>query len=260
MDGDKYLIPSLARACEILKMIVESGKGMSASEVARQLSIPRTTALRILHTLCREGLLSREAQEFRAGGDLFRLGLRALGATHVREVSIPVLRSLSQSTEETTHIAVLGGDKSLILEVYESSQPVHAAHRPGTLVHIHCSATGKVLLAFAIGCAKLRDFLENAELEARTPNTIISLDELEAECQRIVRQGYAIDNEEYYIGVRCLAAPVWDASGILAAAIGVTASAATFTKRRIPEVAEQVQIAAETLSRSLGFRTETSAK
>lgn len=254
---DKYIIPSLARACEILRMIVGAGKSMSASEVARQLSIPRTTALRILHTLCREGLLAREGQEFRAGGDMFRLGLRALGATHVRELSVPVLRSLSLSTGETTHIAVLRGDKSLILEVYESSHLLHAAHRLGNLVPIHCSATGKVLLAFAIGCANLRDFLKDTELEVRTPNTITSIEGLEAECKRVVRQGYAVDNEEYDMGVRCLAAPVWDASGILAASIGVTSSTTTFTKRRIPEMAEQVRHAAETLSRSLGFQSKT---
>ena len=80
--SDKCLTPSLARAYEVLKMIVESKESVSASAVARQWAIPRTTALRILHTLCREGLLACEGHRYRAGGDLFRLRLQALDSTH----------------------------------------------------------------------------------------------------------------------------------------------------------------------------------
>ena len=75
---DRYRIPSLARACEALELFVEAESPLSSSEVARRLSMPRTTALRILMTLCEQGLLSRSGNDFEPGGALFRLGIRAL--------------------------------------------------------------------------------------------------------------------------------------------------------------------------------------
>jgi IclR family acetate operon transcriptional repressor len=242
-----YRIPNLARACQALKLFAGSDAPLSSSDVARQLEMPRTTALRILMTFCEEGFLVRDGHDFRAGPELARLGLRALGAAPLRERALPILRALAQETGETAHVAVLSGAEALILEVCESPNPVHAVSRPGTLAAIHCSATGKALLAFAVG-PRRSELLRGARLERRTPHTLTSLGALEEACAEIERRGYAIDDEEYHVGVRCLAAPVRDARGEVVAAIGITAPVATFTKRRIPEVAQAVLRAAAALS------------
>jgi IclR family acetate operon transcriptional repressor len=250
---NRYRIPNLARACHVLKLFAGSEASLTSSEVARRLAIPRTTALRILLTLCEEGLISRDGLAYRAGTELVRLGLRALDATPVRERAVPVLRELSASTGETAHLALLSGDRSLIVEVCDSPNPVRAASRPGTLALIHCSATGKVFLSFGFG-ERLGEFVAGLPLPGRTPGSVTSARELLAECAEIARRGYAVDNEEYHPGVRCLAAPVWDGAGGLAAAVGITASVATFPKKRIPEVARLVLDAATALSRQLGPR------
>ena len=75
---DQYRIPSLARACEMLELFVDSEEPLTSSEVARRMRVPRTTALRILMTLCEQGLLSRHGNGFMPGSKLFRLGIRAL--------------------------------------------------------------------------------------------------------------------------------------------------------------------------------------
>jgi DNA-binding IclR family transcriptional regulator len=248
---NRYHIPNLARACQVIKLFAGSEEGLTSSEVARRLAIPRTTALRILLTLCEEGLIAHHEHSYRAGPELVRLGLRALGATSLRTRAVPVLRALSQHTGETAHLAILSGDRSLILEVCDSPNPVHVASRAGTLAEIHCSATGKVFLAFAFG-DRLGPFLASLPLKARTPNTATSAAVLRAECAEIARRGYALDDEEYYAGVRCLAAPVWDGSGAVAGAIGITASTTSFPKRRTSEMARHVLEAAATLSTGLG--------
>lgn len=255
---DKYTIPNLARACQILKLFSRTEAALNSSEVARRMEMPRTTVLRILHTFCDEGLLVRENKTFRAGGELLRLGLGAMGPAHLRSVAVPALRELAVSTGETAHLALLSGDKALIVEVCDSPNPVHATSRAGTLADIHASATGKVLLSFGLN-SSAETFIQALDLRARTPNTLTTAEALLAEVDRVCRQGYAVDNEEYHLGVRCLAAPVWDASGNLAAALGITASVVSFPKRKVAEMAGHVMSAAMDLSHRLGFRPAKAA-
>jgi IclR family transcriptional regulator, KDG regulon repressor len=244
---NRYRIPNLGRACHVLKLFAGSAETLSSSEVAQRLDLPRTTALRILLTFCEEGFLARVGTGYRAGTELDRLGMLVREAAPLRERAVSVLRDLSIATGETAHLAVLSGDQSLIVEVCDSPNPVRAASRPGTLAEIHCSATGKVFLAFALSDQQ-RAALGGRALVSRTPHTLVSKAALLRECQEIVRRGYAVDNEEYHLGVRCLAAPVWDIAGDVVAAIGITASSLYFTKKRIPSMARQVLGAAAALS------------
>lgn len=253
-DMDKYRIPNLGRACQILKMFGGSWEKLSVSEIARRFSMPRTTVLRILQTLCSEGLLVREGTYYSTGAELMRIGLQTFDPLRARALSAPILRLLARGTAETAHLALLYGDRSLIAEVCDSPAPVSAVRRSGMLDEIHASATGKVFIAF-LSSMYGEDFFSGIKLSARTPNTITTRAALREECSLILRKGYAVDNEEYHIGVRCLAAPVWDASGAVAAAIGITASVVTFPKQRVPEVARYVVRAAQKLSQQLGMTT-----
>ena len=108
---DRYRIPSLARACEALELFVEAEAPLSSSEVARRLSMPRTTALRILMTLCEQGLLSRSGNDFEPGGALFRLGIRALSAHRLRRFAIPILQRLAGVLRETSQLVTLSGTR-----------------------------------------------------------------------------------------------------------------------------------------------------
>jgi DNA-binding IclR family transcriptional regulator len=248
---DRYRIPSLARACEALELFVDSEEPLSSSEIARRLQMPRTTALRILLTLCEQGLLARRGNDFEPGSKLFRLGIRALSSLRLRKFATPILQQLADRIGETSQIVTLSGMHGLVLEVCEGPRLVRIAQGPGAVLPLHCTAAGKVLLAFTLR-PRLAQMVAQG-LQARTPNTLTTLVELEAEIDRVVRLGYAVDDEECYEGVRCLAAPVWDASGAARAAIGVIASASTFTRRQNQDVAAHVLWAADELSVALGY-------
>jgi IclR family transcriptional regulator, acetate operon repressor len=248
---DQYRIPNLARACEALELFVDSEEPLSSSEVARRLQMPRTTALRILLTLCEQGLLTRRGNEFEPGSKLFRLGIRALSSLRLRKFAAPILQQLADRIGETTQIVTLSGTHGLVLDVCEGPRLVRIAQGAGAVLPLHCTAAGKVLLAFAQR-PLLAQMLAQG-LQTRTPNTLTTLVELEAELDRILRLGYAVDDEECYEGVRCLAAPVWDASGATRAALGVIASASTFSRRQNQDVATRVLWAAGELSAALGY-------
>jgi DNA-binding IclR family transcriptional regulator len=249
----EYRIPNLARACQVLRLFASSHDHLSSSAVARRLKMPRTTVLRILHTLAAERLLQRRGFDFTASPEL-HTGLRSIADTALCAAAVPVLNEISQLTGETACLALLDGDKVAVVETCDSPYASRVSSGLGASMDLHCAAFGKVFLAFGPR-AYLGTVLAGAPLQARTPRTITTAEALAAECSRIVRQGYALDNEEYEEGARCLAAPVWGSGGVLAAAIGVWASAATFTEQRVSDVAPLVLQAAKKLIATLAQRT-----
>jgi DNA-binding IclR family transcriptional regulator len=201
-------------------------------------------------TLCEQGLLSRNGNGFMPGSKLFRLGIRALSSLRLRKFGTPILQQLAQRTGETTQLVTLSGTQALVLDVCDGPRLVRIAQGPGALLPLHCTASGKVMLAFGLR-ARLEAIVAKG-LESRTPNTLTTLAELEAELDRIARLGYAVDDEECYEGVRCLAAPVYDASGATTATVGIIASASTFTRRQNLDVATHVLWATAELSTAMG--------
>jgi IclR family acetate operon transcriptional repressor len=245
----EYRIPNLARACQILRLFAASCDPLSSSAVARRLKMPRTTVLRILHTLAAERLLQRRGFDFMASPEL-RTGLRSIADTDLCATAGPVLNEISLLTGETACLALLAGGKAAVVETCDGPCASRVDGGSGAPMDLHCSAVGKVFLAFGP-----RAHLGTAPLQARTRRTLTTAEGLAAECSRIVQQGYALDNEEYEEGMRCVAAPVWGTGGVLAAALGVSAPAATFTEQRASDVATFVVQAAKKLTATLAQRT-----
>jgi IclR family acetate operon transcriptional repressor len=247
---NKYHIPNLGKACEVLELISNTPGGLRLKEISRQLDIPRTTALRITQTLLDADYLApNEEGAFTLGTALVQIGVKALDQLDIRGVARPVLQALSADIGESSHLAMLNGNQSMLVEVADSPHPVRIAARPGTLVELHCSATGKVFLAFSI--AEPGTFCKTLELAEHTRNTDTSVKAVLASIKQTRKQGYALDEEEYVPGVRCIAAPVLNAFGKTIAAVGITASTSTFTKSKIRSMAAKVQKAATGISENM---------
>lgn len=251
---NKYHIPNLGKACEVLELISNTAGGCPLKEISATLSIPRTTALRITQTLLAANYLARnEDGAFTLGPSLVQLGVKALDNLDIRGFARPILQALSRDTGESSHLAMLTGDKSMLIEVADSPHPIRIASRPGTLVELHCSSTGKIFLAFAV--AEPRKFIQTLELSEHTKQTDTTLDDVLASIDETRKNGYAMDEEEFMKGVRCMAAPVNNAFGKTIAAIGITASTSTFTKAKIRTMAEKLQRAAAEISYTMGSNT-----
>ncbi len=248
---NKYHIPNLGKACEVMERIADTPDGCLLKTLSSELDIPRTTALRITRTLLDAGFLAEnEAGALTLGTTLVQLGVKALDHLDIRGYARPVLKALARDTGESCHLAVLNGDQSMLVEVADSPHPVRIASRPGTLVDLHCSSTGKIFLAFSI--VEPAKFIENLALTAHTKNTDSTARAVLKSLERTRKQGYAMDEEEYVLGVRCVAAPVVNAFGKTIAAVGVTASTNTFTKSKIHAMATKTLTAANEISRRLG--------
>ena len=248
---NNYIVPSLKNSFLILEILANNNE-LTLQEISQTTSIPKTTIFRILYTLEHEGVIEKENDKYKIGFRVIKLGMAALSKMELRNLVIPFLYDLSIKLGETSHLAVLSDKKSLILEVCDSPHPVKISSRPGTLVSLHCSATGKILLAFIIGSENIDDYFQGIELEKRTENTITAIGELKKELETIHDQGYAADNEEYYENVRCLAAPIKDAFGKIVAAMGMTATTIRFKQEMIPSTSKEVMRVASEISKKLG--------
>lgn len=248
---NEYRIPSIANTCAIFQLLTSSRKAMTTSAIAQELELPRTSVFRIMKTLEVEGMVRSIGKSYVMGHRLINLGLQVVSQIPERNLCVPILHALTESTLESTHFAILSGSNSLLIEVCDSPHALRVASRPGTLADMHCSASGKCMLAYAEPEAQ-EDLLNRIKFTQRTENTHTSKESLLPELEEIRRRGYAVDNVEYHDHVRCLGAPVFNAMNQVVGVIGVTAARSRFPKSRIPEVAKKVIAAARELSLKLG--------
>lgn len=248
-----YIIPNLINAGRVMKLLA-SEPGLTALQISRALRVPRTTVMRIATSLSREGLLETgDNQTYSLGPALIYLGIRATSGVDLTGLSKPLLRDLSVKTGETAHLAMLSDDQSLLLEVCQSPLPIRAGAPAGTLADLHCSATGKTFLAWNFADS-LGPLFERLKPVARTERTIVSAEAMAKECALIRKRGYAVDEEEVYDGIRCVAVPVFNSRGHVHIALGITGVTARLTHKRIPVCVAQLKEAAATLSDALGYR------
>lgn len=247
-----YRIPSIANTCAIFQLLISTRKAMNTSEIAKELDLPRTSVYRILQTLEEEGMVHSSGKNYVIGHRLINLGLQVISQIPERQLCVPILHKLTQTTQESSHFSILSGSNVLFIEVCDSPHALRVACRTGTLIDMHCSASGKCLLAYA--SPKVRDeLLSKITFTPRTKHTHANAESLLPELDEIRRLGYALDNVEYHDHVRCLGVPAFNAMGQVVGVIGISSALSRFPKSRTPEVAKRVIEAAQELSAQLGY-------
>jgi len=248
---EKYIIPNLKNACRVLKYLADTESGEVIGTITKDLKIPRTTVLRILTTLQSEELVSLNDKKYTLGGAMVHLGINAMNSQDLQSLAQPILKELSIDAQETSHLAVPSGYNTLIQDVVDSPNPVRASSRPGAIAPLHCSSTGKVFLAYKFA-EKVEEIYATTPICVLTDKTASTLEQIQKNIEETLVTGCGLDDEEYAMGVRCIAAPIYNAQNEVIAAIGITASTSTFTKKRISVMSKKVQKAASKVSALLG--------
>jgi DNA-binding IclR family transcriptional regulator len=250
---DSGIIRSVDRAVAILDMLAQDG-WRTGAEVARQLGVHRSTALRLLGTLERHALVERDptTAKYRLGSRLPQLASVVTGERDLRVVARPVCERLAGALGETVTLDVLDADEIVPIEQATGSTSVVSVNWLGRRTPIHCTASGKVILAFAPD--PLRQRLLARPLERRTSRTIVDKAELEAQLAQARETGYARTFEELEEGLDAIAAPVHSAEGEVVAAVDVSGPAHRLRSGSRPELVTLTLDAAADLSRRLGYR------
>lgn len=240
----------LARGLSLLSAFGPADTELGLAELAARTGLPKPTAHRLLRELVSLGVLERgPAGGYRLGLALFVLGQRVPRQRSLREAALPYLEDLYEATHENIHLAVPDGGDTLFLEKLTGRRSMPIVSRVGGTLPAHCTATGKVFLAYR-SPGRLPHTL-GAGLRRRTPRTIIAPGLLMQDLERTRARGYGINREEAEVGVSAVAAPVYDANGVPAAAISVTGD--TF-RMDFERLGRAVRGAARALSEELARR------
>ncbi|HVH88841.1 MAG TPA: IclR family transcriptional regulator [Terriglobales bacterium] len=243
----------VTKVLRILETLHDVPAGLQLKDVAQQTGINKSTAYRFLAHLEHDGYVFRDASgAYAIGVRLARLASGSSYQTTLRKLSRPILQQLWRTTGETVNLAVLDGREVLYLDVMESSHTFRLVSQVGLRRPVYCTALGKVMLAF-IPEEEQQYFFEGMSFERFTPHTIRGAVQLRKEFAVIRQRGYSLDNEEAYLGSRCIGAPIFEASGKIAAALSVSGPTTRVTREKVPAFAAAAKNAAMAVSRTLGY-------
>jgi len=245
-------IKSLDRAMEVFEYL-SAAQGKPLSALASETGQSPATVYRILVTLEGRGLVEFDAQEqvWHIGPRAFVIGSRFLRRTSLVERARPVLRKLMEATGETANLGIEKGGMVLFLSQVETHESIRAFFPPGTLSPMHASGIGKALLAQMD--AERFDSWFTAHPPIRfTQHTLLDRAELVAALSEIRRRGYSIDGEEKNLGMRCIAAPVFDVNREPVAGISVSGPTSRVETGAIERLSRAVIDAAHELTHAIG--------
>ena len=254
-DHNREQVTSVERALSILELLASRNHGLSTSEISRVARVPKSSTSYLLRTLVGRGYVRRDPEtgQHTLGIRVLSLGGQAMQGMALRELAMPILRQLVETTRLGAHLAILDHGDAVYIERIESPGFIKMDIWNGRRVAPQATAIGKALI-----CHMSREEVQEiAGLHPVRPvsaRTIVTLPYLFEELAAIRRCGYAVDDEEHAVGVRCVAAPVFSASGEVAAAIGVTGTVSQLNDDYLPSLGKIVQTAALKLSAQLGGR------
>jgi DNA-binding IclR family transcriptional regulator len=245
-DKDNSTIGVLQRAGRLLTCFDNTHPSVTLSEAVRHTGLPKTTVHRLLHDMTSLGWLDQRGGTFFVGRRLFELGTLSPIARGLREVALPYMQDLFAATGQTVQLAVLASEKVLYVERVRGHRDINPIARPGSQMPLHCTALGKVMLAFS--SEALLESVVAGPLPPRTRATIATPQRLRREISNIQDLGIAFDMEEAAPGLICVAAPILGSDGRAMAAVSLSAPAGV---RRLDQFAPAVRTTTAAIGREL---------
>jgi IclR family transcriptional regulator, KDG regulon repressor len=250
--SDSNPATAVERALNILENVAHRREGLTNSEISRKLAIPKSSASYILRTLERRGYLRRDAESgrYRLGLKILSLGGDAQSNLDLADVALPFMTVLVERVHLTSHLAVLDQGEAVYIEKVEAPGFFKVNTWVGRRMFVHSTSVGKVLLAW-LPKQEVEAIVRQQGMKKRTPKTISSVSRLLADLEIVRERGYSVDDEENSLGARCLGAPILDAAGNVAAALGVSGTITQVDQETLPKIVEALKETARRISRQL---------
>ena len=249
-----YPIKVLNKTFSILEVLLQQGSAMNMTEISKKLGLYPSTTHRILDTLKHWGYVEQEPnnQEYQLGLKVLELGMAKLRQMDLVRDSTPYLKELVNQCNETVHLGVLEERDVLYLAKEESSQTIRMCSYVGKRAPLHCTALGKVLLAY-LPEVERKKILGERELPRLTEKTITDKKELVKELNKVKKQGIALDRGENEKDVRCIAAPIRNYQGKVIAAISISGPAFRIDKKVQNNLKKALIETSTKISKRLGY-------
>lgn len=243
----------IERVFDILEVLAKASTPLGLTEVARAAEISKSTAFRLLGTMVDRQYVQKDSR----GGYSIGYQMIETVSCHINSLELlteakPFLSMLRGELNLTAHLGILEQAEVVYLEKLDLYPGIRQYTRVGYRSPAYCSSIGKCLLACLSG-AELNDILAQFRLQAYTENTISDAVTFKKHLKQVRKQGWAMDDEEYQTGHRCVGAPVFDYRGMAVAALSVSGTVHSLADELLPEVIKKVKLQATGLSRQLGY-------
>jgi DNA-binding IclR family transcriptional regulator len=246
-------VQAVVLALRILEHLAEQGNAVGVTALAQALGTTKSRIYRHLRTLVQQGYIQQSADtdRYRVGTRLMTLGLSVAENFDLTKAAQGVLRELRDALGLSCVLSQVEAGGVRVLATLPGKSAIEIGVKPGSLLHFHSSAQGKIALAF--GSDQLRAAAIGPDLERMTPQTIVDPEVLQKEIQRVRTRGWAIAPNEAVTGLNTLAAPIFDASGDLIGTVGIVDSIQFVSERPSDEQIRRIVATGQAISHALGY-------
>jgi len=236
----KYPIHSVENAFSLLEVLADNGLELGIAKLCRKTALPKGTVHRLLGTLKNLGYIEQNPQnrKYRLTIKIFNLGAAVTDRVGLVQI-IPYMKKLSLKFNETVNLAILDRDEIIYLYSVGSDNTLKLDLRIGSSQPAYCAAVGKVLLAY-LSEQELDGYLQRVKLKSYTPYTITSKEYLKKDLKLIRERGYNFVNEEYMVGVSCVAVPIKDQQGKVCAGLSFSVPTVRMDKEKLPQLIDSL--------------------
>lgn len=257
MEKFDEAVRSVERALNIIEALSREEE-MGISELSRELALNKATIYRLTTTLRLHGYVEQvKGDKYKLTFKIFELGSKVVNRLGIRKTAYPYLEELAASTKETVNLAALEENNVCYIDRVESREPLRLGMDIGSRFPAHCTALGRVLLAY-LDPAEINCILLKAEREGQiqryTSDSLTDMELLKEELHKIRGQGYAIETEQYLPGIRCIAAPIFNHAGKAVAAVSVAGPTVRVNDEFVSEVIPVLRKSTGNISVRLGYK------
>ena len=246
-----FFIRSFAKGMKALELLSDN-EFLTVAQLAKLMNINRASSHRFLSTLKELGYADKDnSSRYYLTFKVIELGMKVLDRFEIRKIAHPFLQELSNKFNETINLGYFNGEEVLTIDKIDSTEILRMDAGIGGGEPAYCTSLGKVILAF-LPERQLEKYLQETELIPFTPNTVISKDRLLGELRNIKENGYAIDDEELSIGLRCVGAPLFDHNGQVHYAISLSGPSIRMGSKKIEEMQRELKKICQILSGKMG--------
>ncbi|OZG73953.1 IclR family transcriptional regulator [Hahella sp. CCB-MM4] len=246
-------VQSLVRGLKVLEQLAASSVALNLTEVAEKVRLPTSTTHRLLNTLLQLGYVfqDHERGEWSVGVKAFSVGNAYLKSRDYISAARPFMRDLVLESGETSNLAIMQEGGPVFVAQIECDEMMRMVAKLGSRAPLHASGVGKSMLAQESD-NEIRQLLNEYDLKVLTPKTIAAAGEMLEELGRIRQRGFAVDDEEQSMGLRCIAANIYNEYGEVVAAISISGPVQRITVDRIDELGKLVCSKAESITLAIG--------
>lgn len=247
-------IKSIIKAARVINMLANEGQPLSLAQMSSNMSISKSTLHGIISTLVDVKFVVQDQQTGRywLGTRLFEIGSSISSQWNVRKIAYPFIQRIVAETGETVHMAVLDDYEVLYINKQESTSSIRIVTDVGVKLPAHCTGLGKALLS-GMNRLELQFMVKNKGLPKHTESTITNFEDFWKEIRLTKSRGYAVDEQEFVEGLRCVAVPVFSHSGEIIAALSVSGPISRMHDKKFEHCRESLQKAAAEISAQMGY-------